>query len=60
MAELLFWLGEDRLLFLGSNYAVWQPRWIIDKFMAFELPEALQKETRRNLTLEAKRKILGS
>jgi uncharacterized protein len=58
MAELLFWLGEDRLLF-GSDYAIWQPRWIIEKFMAFELPEDLQKETGRNLTLQARRKILG-
>jgi predicted TIM-barrel fold metal-dependent hydrolase len=58
MAELLFWLGEDRLLF-GSDYAIWQPRWIIEKFMAFEIPEDLQKETGRNLTLEGKRKILA-
>ena len=58
MAELLFWLGEDRLLF-GSDYAIWQPRWIIEKFMTFELPEDLQKETGRNLTFEGKRKILG-
>jgi len=43
----------------SSDYAVWQPRWIIEKFMAFELPEDLQKEAGRNLTLEAKRKILG-
>ena len=58
MAELLFWLHENRLLF-GSDYAIWQPGWIIEKFRAFELPEDLQKETGCNLTLEAKRKILG-
>src|SRR5487761_1786993 len=44
ISELLFWIGEDRLLF-GSDYAIWQPKWIIEKFMAFELPDDLQKET---------------
>jgi len=58
ISELLFWIGEDRLLF-GSDYAIWQPKWIIEKFMAFELPDDLQKETGKSLTLEGKRKILG-
>jgi predicted TIM-barrel fold metal-dependent hydrolase len=58
MSELLFWLGEDRLLF-GSDYAIWHPKWLIEKFMAYEIPEDLQKETGKSLTLEAKRKILG-
>lgn len=58
MSELLFWLGEDRLLF-GSDYAIWQPKWLIEKFMAYELPEDLQKETGKTLSVEAKRKILG-
>lgn len=58
MSELLFWLGEDRLLF-GSDYAIWNPKWIVEEFMAFEMPDDLLKETGRNLTLEGKRKILG-
>ena len=58
VSELLFWLGEDRLLF-GSDYAIWQPKWIIEKFMEFEMPDDLQKETGKSLTLEGKRKILG-
>jgi uncharacterized protein len=58
VSELLFWLGEDRLLF-GSDYAIWQPKWLIEKFMRFELPDDLQKETGKSLTLEGKRKILG-
>lgn len=58
MAELLWWLGEDRLLF-GSDYAIWTPRWIIEKFMAFEMPEDLRQETGVDLTLTAKKKILG-
>ena len=58
ISELLFWLGADRLLF-ASDYAIWHPKWIIEKFMAFELPQEVQKETGVNLTLDVKRKILG-
>jgi predicted TIM-barrel fold metal-dependent hydrolase len=58
MAELLYWVGEDKLLF-GSDYAIWQPKWLIEKFIDFELPEDLQKETDRSLSLAAKKKILG-
>lgn len=58
MAELLFWLGEDRLLF-GSDYAIWTPKWLIERFMAFELPEDVNRERGVDLTLEAKKKILG-
>lgn len=57
MSELLFWLGPDRILF-GSDYALWQPKWIIEKFMDFELPEDLARETGQ-ITLEMKKKILG-
>ena len=58
MANLLYWLGPDRLLF-GSDYAIWSPKWIIEKFMAFELPEDIQQEYGVALTPETKRKILG-
>ena len=58
ISELLFWLGEDKLLF-ASDYGIWTPKWIIDKFMDFELPDAVQKETGVNLNLQAKKKILG-
>jgi predicted TIM-barrel fold metal-dependent hydrolase len=58
IANLLFWLGEDRLLF-GSDYAIWHPKWIIEKFMAFTLPDDIQAEYGVNLTPAVKRKILG-
>jgi predicted TIM-barrel fold metal-dependent hydrolase len=58
IAELLYWVGEDRMLF-ASDYALWHPKWIIDKFMDFELPDDLTQETGRPLTAEGKRKILG-
>ncbi|MDT7948562.1 MAG: amidohydrolase family protein, partial [Thermoflexus sp.] len=48
----------DRILF-GSDYALWSPRWIIEKFIAFELPPDIKEEYGVDLTLETKRKILG-
>jgi predicted TIM-barrel fold metal-dependent hydrolase len=58
MANLLFWLGPDKLLF-GSDYAIWSPKWLIEKFMAYQLPEDLKQEYHVDLTPEIKRKILG-
>src|SRR6202035_1531018 len=53
----VFWLGPDKLCF-GSDYAIWSPKWLIEKFMAFELPEDLKQEYHVDLTFEIKRKIL--
>src|ERR1700738_538950 len=58
ISELLFWLGEDKLLY-GSDYGIWTPKWLIEKFMAFELPDDVAKETGVSLSLTAKKKILG-
>lgn len=58
ISELLYWMDEDRILF-GSDYAIWEPDWLIEKFLAFELPEDIAIETGVSLTLPIKRKILG-
>jgi predicted TIM-barrel fold metal-dependent hydrolase len=58
LANLLFYLGPDKLCF-GSDYAIWSPKWLVDKFMAYEMPEDLKQEYHVDLTLEVKRKILG-
>ena len=58
MANLLFWLGEDRILF-GSDYAIWSPKWIIDKFMSFQFPDDIREEFGMDLTPEIRRKIMG-
>jgi len=58
LAELLWWLGEDKLLF-ASDYALWSPKWIVEKFMAFEFPEDIKEQRGVDLTLEGKKKILG-
>ena len=58
MAELLYWIGPDKLTF-ASDYAIWHPKWIIDDFIKFELPDDLKKEYGVDLDLAAKKKILG-
>jgi predicted TIM-barrel fold metal-dependent hydrolase len=58
LGNLLFWLGPDRICF-GSDYAIWTPKWIIEKFMAYEFPDDLRQEYHAELTPELKRKILG-
>lgn len=58
ISELLFWIGADKILY-GSDYGIWTPKWLIDKFMAFDIPEDVTKETGSVLTMETKKKILG-
>ena len=44
MGELLFWVGEDKMLF-GSDYAIWEPKWQIEGLLDWEMPDdpALQR-----------------
>jgi len=58
MGELLYWLGEDRVLF-GSDYAIWEPEWLIEAVMEAELTPEQEAEYGTQLTLDVKRKILG-
>jgi predicted TIM-barrel fold metal-dependent hydrolase len=60
MGELLFWVGEDKMLF-GSDYAIWEPRWQIDGFLDWDYPSSDREEFSDypRLTDEGKRKILG-
>ena len=58
ISELLFWVGEDKILY-GSDYAIWTPKWLVNRFMEFELPDDVAKETGVSLSLTAKKKILG-
>jgi predicted TIM-barrel fold metal-dependent hydrolase len=57
VGELMYWLGEDRILF-ASDYALWQPKWLVEMFVDFQIPEDMQSEL-GELTVDAKRKILG-
>ena len=56
IGELLYWLGEDKLLF-ASDYALWTPRWLIERFVDFSIPEEFTEYP--ELTTQAKKKILG-
>jgi uncharacterized protein len=57
IGELLYWLGADRLLF-ASDYAIWHPKWIVEQFVDFEMPEDMVSEF-GELTTDIKRKVLG-
>lgn len=57
LGELLFWLDEDRLTF-SSDYAIWSPKWLVEQFVDFQIPEDMQSEYGQ-LTPDIKRKILG-
>ncbi|MFZ0876719.1 MAG: amidohydrolase family protein, partial [Pseudonocardiaceae bacterium] len=37
MGELMFWLGEDKLIF-GADYAIWEPRWQVEGFVDWKMP----------------------
>jgi uncharacterized protein len=58
MANLLFWLGPDRIIY-GTDFPIWYPSWQLDDFMAFELPQDIKEEFGVDLTMETKRKIVG-
>jgi predicted TIM-barrel fold metal-dependent hydrolase len=57
LSELLYWLGEDRILF-ASDYALWHPKWLVEMLVDFQIPEDMKAEY-GDYTVEAKKKILG-
>ncbi|HJT58540.1 MAG TPA: amidohydrolase family protein [Ktedonobacteraceae bacterium] len=59
LGKLLFWCGEDKILY-GGETPIWHPRWALDAFWNFELPEDLVTGYGYpQLTTQAKKKILG-
>ncbi len=59
LSEVLWWVGEDRMMW-ASDYALWEPGWLIEKFWDYQLPqEILDKTGLDQITEEAKRRILG-
>ena len=38
MGELLFWVGEDKMLF-ASDYAIWEPKWQLEGFLDWNYPD---------------------
>ena len=57
MGELLFWVGEDKMLF-GSDYGIWEPKWQVEGFVDWDYPDETFSDYPR-LTTAAKKKILG-
>jgi predicted TIM-barrel fold metal-dependent hydrolase len=45
-------------LLWASDYAIWSPKWLVEKFVDFSIPEDMVSEYGQ-LTPDVKRKILG-
>ena len=58
MGELLFWVGEDRIVF-GSDYGIWEPKWQVEGFIDWQMPDSEQFSDYPKLTTTAKKKIMG-
>ena len=58
MANLLFWLGPDRIIW-GTDFPIWYPHWLLDRFMEFELPGDIAEEFGVTLDAETKQKVVG-
>ncbi len=54
IGELLYWLDEDRIQF-SSDYALWTPRWLVERFVDFQIPEDMTEYP--PLTVGQKKKI---
>jgi predicted TIM-barrel fold metal-dependent hydrolase len=57
LGELLYWVGEDNITF-ASDYALWHPKWLVEKFVDLQMPDDMVSEF-GELTPDIKRKILG-
>jgi uncharacterized protein len=58
MGELLFWVGEDKMLF-GSDYGIWEPKWQVEGFVDWDYPTDEVYSDYPRLGVEGKKKILG-
>jgi uncharacterized protein len=59
IGKLMFWCGEDKIIY-GLEAPLFHPKWALDAFWNFELPQDLvEGYGYPQLTEQAKRKILG-
>ncbi|MGH3802022.1 MAG: amidohydrolase family protein [Pseudonocardiaceae bacterium] len=58
MGELLFWVGEDKMTF-GGDYNIWTPKWQIEGFVDWQMPDDEAFTDYSKLTTATKKKILG-
>jgi predicted TIM-barrel fold metal-dependent hydrolase len=57
MGELMFWVGEDKMLF-GADYAIWEPKWQVEGLVDWDYPDETFSDFPA-FTTTAKKKILG-
>jgi uncharacterized protein len=58
MGELLFWVGEDKMTF-GSDYGIWEPKWQVEGFVDWQMPDDDELSDYQKLSTAGKKKILG-
>ena len=58
MGELLFWVGEDKILF-GSDYGIWEPKWQVEGFIDWQMPDTEEYSDYPHPTVTTKKKIMG-
>lgn len=58
MGELLFWVGEDKMTF-GSDYGIWEPKWQVEGFVDWQMPDDEELSDYQKLSTAGKKKILG-
>jgi hypothetical protein len=58
MGELMFWLGEDRMIF-GADYAIWEPKWQVEGLVDWQMPTDPEFADYSRFSVTAKKKILG-
>jgi predicted TIM-barrel fold metal-dependent hydrolase len=58
MGELLFWVGEDKMLW-ASDYAIWEPKWQLEGFVDWTMPDREEYADYPAVTTATKKKILG-
>jgi uncharacterized protein len=57
MGELLFWVGEDKMLF-GADYAIWEPKWQVEGLVEWDYPDETFSDY-PPVTTASRKKILG-
>jgi uncharacterized protein len=58
MGELLFWVGEDKMLW-ASDYAIWEPKWQVEGFVDWNYPADEAYSDYPALGTDGKKKIMG-
>ena len=59
MGELLFWVGEDKMLF-GADYAIWEPKWQVEGFVDWDYPDETFSDYPRRHDRGARRRSSAS